>query len=148
MIKKLLGLCLLLFSLNLYAFNLVGVWKLMSLEKQNPQKTWGTDTNCFQPTGLIIYTASGYMSAGVNCMDPKSFNQPNFSPGDITFYMGKYIVKHNHVIHLSQNASNQDYYKKQATREFHVLSKNKFALIITNKDGSLERLTWQRVAVN
>jgi hypothetical protein len=143
-----LSLGLLLISVNIYAFNLVGVWKLTAIDRQTSEKIWATDTNCFKPTGLIIYTASGYMSAGVNCMNPKSFNQPSFSPGNITFYMGKYIVKHHKVIHISENASNQDNYQKQEVREFHVLNKHKFMLIIKNKDDSLERLTWEKVAVN
>lgn len=90
MLRVLLCLLILNFTYPAYAFNLVGAWQLVSIERQNAQGQWQPD--CHHPTGMIIYTASGDMATGLNCIKIQH-NAPSFDPADTAFYVGTYHVK-------------------------------------------------------
>ena len=142
---RLLALCLFSFiCANVYAFDLVGTWKLISIEKQDKTNTWEPD--CHSPTGLLTYTASGYMAAGINCMKSTNSNEPSFNMQDMTFYIGKYTMNGNEVIHHVQNASDRNYYGKNLVRKLQVINKNQLVLIVKGKNENLVRLKWLRLS--
>lgn len=132
-----------LLTSNIYGFNLVGVWSLVSIEKESSHGKWIPD--CYSPTGLLIYTASGYMSAAINCMTSKTSNIPRFDSKNVTLYSGKYRVNRDEVIHFSENASDSIYYKKILERKIHVLNDNVIILTPNNPSGKNLRLTWKRI---
>lgn len=139
----LFGIFIFVFSWDIYAFNLVGTWKLVSIEQQERNRKWQTD--CYAPTGLLIYTSSGYMSAGINCMENAKHNTPSFNPKNLTFYMGKYLIKNNTITHSVQNSSNAKYYGKHLVREFKIVNANEIILIVKNTKDKLVRLKWSRI---
>ncbi len=125
------------------AFNLVGAWQLVSIEKQDKNGAWQPD--CNSPTGLLIYTSNGYMAAGINCMSSTNANQPSFDPKDETFYLGKYNINGKFVEHNALNASSADYYGKTLKREILIVSANEMILQIRNTQGHLVQLKWYRL---
>lgn len=143
MYKKLIVLItLLLASTNLHAFNLIGTWKLVSIEK-NVNNRWEPD--CNSPNGLLIYTKNGYMAAGINCMLSANSNQPSFAEKDITFYMGTYSVKGDTVTHHPSNANSATYLGKDLLRKIQIISDKKINLVVKNKMGQSIRLEWEKI---
>lgn len=128
---------------NAYAFELVGTWKLISIERQNANNQWVPD--CHSPSGLLIYTSNGYMSAGVNCMKPNT-NQPSFSKQDITFYMGTYSIKKDSVTHHVLNANSENMYGKNLLRKIQIIDNNNINLTLKNKNNNLLRLKWKKIS--
>lgn len=128
---------------NCFAFNLVGTWKLISIEKKLPNNTWVPD--CFSPTGLITYTPQGYMAVGLNCMEKDKIKKPNFTPNDMAFYTGKYIFETDKVTHIVRNASDPVYYGKRLERAVKIIDDNAIVLVAREPDGRIVRLRWDRV---
>lgn len=126
---------------NSYAFSLVGTWKLISIENQNNNYKM----RCYSPTGLLTYTVDGYMAAGINCMKSESNLNPNFNSENITFYMGRYLIKGNKVLHVVQNSSDPAYYGKKLEREIIVLNNNEIILLVNARGGNFVQLKWRRM---
>lgn len=139
----LMAIAFLLISTNLYAFEIAGTWKLISIERKDNNQ-WKPD--CHSPTGLLIYTDSGYMAAGVNCMLAKKTAQPSFDEKDMTFYMGTYSLKQNSIIHHVINANSTAYYGKDLMRKIQIISDDKINLLVKNKRGQIIRLQWKRIS--
>ncbi len=125
-----------------YAFNLTGTWKLLSIERQTKSDHWIPD--CASPKGLLIYTAEGYMAAGINCMKTPHSKIPSFSHKDMTFYMGKYSFNQHYVIHSVITSDSGSLYGKNLTRKIIIKNKNQIILLV-NKDHHLIRLKWQKI---
>lgn len=132
---------LMLFATSTYAFDIIGTWKLIAIERQNATGEWHSD--CHQPTGMIIYTQSGDMAAGLNCMLTNT-EQPSFAPEDTAFYIGTYTRKNNLIYHHIQNASSPLYYGTTQIRELEIINNHEIYLCVKSKDGSMIRLRWQR----
>lgn len=146
LILKVLTACILslLVHTNLYAFSLVGVWKLVSIEHKSDGNTILQD--CKSPTGTIIYTPEGYMAANINCMKSKGSKEPSFEPKDMTFYSGTYLLKNHKVTHFVKNASDPTYYGKHLERKLEVINNNKIILKVINKKGGEVKLTWKKLS--
>lgn len=127
-------------AINSYATNLIGTWKLVSVEKQIKNNRWESD--CYSPTGFLIYTANGYMAAGINCMQNDTF-KPSFESKDMTFYMGKYTVNKNIVVHQVLNTSNKNLYGKILERKIEIINNNEIYLVLENKNTI--RLRWKKI---
>jgi hypothetical protein len=137
-----IGLMICFFPLaNSYASTLVGAWKLTSFEMHSSHKQ---SPPCYSPSGLLTYTATGYVSVGFNCMKTNDSKQPSFKLDDMTFYTGKYVVKGNNVIHITQNGSGPDYYDKKLLRKIDLLTDNELVLSL-KQEGNLIVLKWDRV---
>ncbi len=141
MLRGLLCLLILSFTYPAYAFNLVGTWQLVSIERQNAQGQWQPD--CHKPTGMIIYTASGDMATGLNCIKIQH-NAPSFDPADTAFYVGTYTRQDNLILHFVQNSSSPLYYGTTQARELEVINTNTMYLRIKSKTGEWVRLKWRR----
>lgn len=140
MLNRIISMIFILFiTTNLYAFNIVGTWKLISIERKVDNQ-WKPD--CYSPTGLLIYTSNGYMSASLNCM--LNNNQPSFLEKNLTFYAGTYTLKNNDIIHHVNNANSSTYFGKNLTRKVQIISDNKMNLLVQTNNGHLIRLKWLR----
>lgn len=140
MLRTLLFLFLFSIISHAYAFDLVGTWHLVSIERQNTKGQWEND--CQAPTGMIIYTANGEMATGLNCMQAQS-NNPSFAPADTAFYIGTYTRKNNLIYHHIQNASSPLYYQTTQTRELEIINDNEMYLRVKSNNGSWVRLKWK-----
>lgn len=140
MLRTLLYMLILSITFPAYAFNLTGTWHLVFIERQNTSGQWIND--CHAPTGMIIYTPSGDMATGINCMQANG--APSFAPQDTAFYIGTYTRKDNYIYHHVQNASSPLYYATTQTRELEVINANEMYLRIKSKTGESVRLKWRR----
>lgn len=131
---------LFIITCNSYAMNLVGTWKLLTIERQVKNGRWQLD--CSSPTGFLIYAADGYMAAGINCMKDNTFI-PSFENKDMTFYIGKYTINKNIVIHQVLNTSNPNLYGENLERKIIAINNNEMYLVLETKN--LVRLKWERV---
>lgn len=127
--------------MSAHATSLVGTWRLSSFEITNPSKNTPI---CHSPTGLLTYTASGYVAVGFNCMKNINSSDPSFKLEDMTFYTGKYRVEGNKVIHLTENGSSPAYFKKKLERHIDLLTDKKLILSL-NQKGSHIIVKWDRV---
>ena len=131
-------------SFNCYAFDISGVWQLISIEQQNKEHQW--EPQCSNPSGLLIYTPSNYMAAGINCMKATNAHEPSFIAQDTTFYMGKYTVENNKILHITKNASDKAYYQKALSRNIQIINNYMIVLSLNTKNGVAVRLRWQRIS--
>ncbi len=140
MLRTLLYILILSICIPAYAFNLTGTWHLVSIERQNASKQWIND--CHEPSGMIIYTASGDMATGLNCMQTNG--TPSFAPQDTAFYIGTYTRQDNLIFHVVHNSSSPLYYGTTQTRELEIINPNEMYLRIKTKTGENVRLKWKR----
>lgn len=139
--KIFISIFILFVSSNALAFTLTGTWKLISAEMQTDKNSW--KPYCNSPTGLLLYTPQGYMAAGFNCMQKQNAQKPSYKPEDMTFYMGKYILKDNQVTHIVTNSSDPTYYGKNLEREIQPIDQDDMYLVV-KQDGKQFRLKWHR----
>lgn len=126
-----------------YAYDLTGTWKLTSFKSYIAKNS--QPYNCYSPTGLLIYTNTGYMAVGFNCMVAKQSQNPNYDPSKMTFYMGKYSLNGDIVTHSVMNASDPAYYDKNLQRTIKFIDNNHLLFIATDSKGNEYKLIWQRV---
>lgn len=141
-IVSILSLLLLIFCLQAQAFNIVGSWKLVSIQQENNTQIL---PSCYSPIGMLIYTASGYMSASINCMETQGSKTPSFSPKDMTFYSGKYVLNKNKITHVVQYASTNTYYGKLLERQIEIINDKEIILTVKTQGGGFVSLTWHKV---
>jgi hypothetical protein len=121
---------------------IVGTWQLVQFERQNDQGQW--EPRCFGPTGIITYTAAGYMAVGINCMKAEGSTEPTSDPDLVIFYTGKYELAKNSVTHHVQNSATRDFFGKDLVREFKFEGTDRIHLSGKGRSGKNVRLVWQR----
>ena len=125
-----------------HAFDLVGTWQLLSIERLNTNGQWQND-DCHAPKGMIIYTVSGDMAAGLNCMNAQDA-APGFAEHDAVFYVGTYTRQDNLILHHVQNSSSPIYYGTTQTRELEILNDHEMFLRVKSKTGEYVKLKWRK----
>lgn len=122
------------------ASSIVGTWELVSMQKQDEQSQWRS--RCHVPTGLLTYTAQGYMAVGINCMK-KDSGVPDFD--DTIFYTGTYSQHAQRVTHHIRNAANPEFFGKDLQRSFVLETPDRLIINGKGKSGAAVRLIWKRL---
>ena len=114
---------------------LVGVWKLVSMERIDSE---GTAVEARVLTGLLMYTPNGWMSEALEYQLPGSKLANTH-----VFYAGTYAVDGSTVVHQPKIHTNHDLVGMHLPRQFEVEG-DRFTLTAPNPNGSA-RLVWERV---
>lgn len=122
--------------------NLIGTWQLSKFYLVNAKGKHDPvqrAVRCEKPSGLLIYTAEGTMSAGINC---RSGGMPDGSPLKV-FYTGTYQIKGSgHIVHYPKNSFDIRKIGEPIDRYFRFEGKN---LVITGQGyAGIFEIVWKR----
>ncbi|MFN7686060.1 MAG: lipocalin-like domain-containing protein [Oligoflexia bacterium] len=121
--------------------SVVGTWRLISMERQNDVGQW--KPRCHSPTGLITYTAQGFMAVGINCMQSEGSKEPSSDLQDMIFYTGKYTLDNEKITHHVMNSVGLDFFEKDLVRDIKFNPDGKISLSGKGKNGKMVRLLWE-----
>lgn len=136
--------------------SLIGAWRIVSIEQVQPNGTVKTEWMGIHPVGLIVYDASGYVSAQLGRDPPAAWNAVNDKPSaedkakafDAHYaYFGRYdvdeqarIVTHRIERSLQPTETGITY-----KRSFEFQGNDRLTLTTERaEDGSYNRLVWER----
>jgi hypothetical protein len=122
--------------------DLVGEWELEKFiitKNDGAKNTWGKD-----PNGILLYTATGYVSVSINSMINNSEATADEKLKNILFYSGKYkILDKNRIVHHVLNASDINRIGNDLFREA-TIQNNKLHLISEGAFGTAT-LSWKKI---
>jgi hypothetical protein len=154
-----IGLCALASRLSFAQDTLVGVWRLVSYQVEDPDSgqayyPFGKDAR-----GYLIYTASGRMAAVLQAEGRKRFSAGNRINAPVeeraeafstsTAYTGTYTFLGDRVIHHVEVSTNPDWIGSEQVR-YPRIEGNRLTIatppLPTRPDGKLRvaRLIWER----
>jgi len=107
---------------------LIGIWKLVSMERIDLA---GNVTEMEVVTGLLMYTAEGWMSEALEYRTPDSDGSATY-----VFYAGHYLLDgENTVIHQPRVHTNHDLVWTDQPRQYEI-NGNRFTLTARNPNGA------------
>lgn len=122
---------------------LIGAWRLESFQIESPEgaiRPWGTDVH-----GLLIYAASGHMSASINKrVVRESDNEFEDLFDSILFYSGTYSVEGELIRHQVTEASNPTRIGKEMLR-YAKFSGDSVELTTPKESFGRAILLWRRL---
>lgn len=114
---------------------LVGIWKLVSMERIDPS---GNVAEMDVVTGSLMYTSEGWMAEALEYHAPGSAGAPSY-----VFYSGLYQIDGDTVIHQPRIHTNHDLVWTDLPRQFEI-NGNRFTLIARSPTGTAY-LVWENV---
>lgn len=123
---------------------ILGSWSLVAFELENPEglrKPWGEDLK-----GLLIYSADGHMSVGINKSIPLEAEENSEEILDsILFYSGTYCLAGQIIRHRVQVATDPKRIGQEMIRSFRY---ENGLLELTSPSQSFGRsiLTWRKAS--
>ena len=124
--------------------DVVGAWALESFRAGQPD---GTEIDwCLNPTGLLIYTETGFMSVGINCDKNTPPNGPSQEAGHRLFYTGRYEIDADRgaVVHHVVNSSLEKFLGKDLVR---LATLNGDQLVLFTVGEKRNTLKWKKLAL-
>lgn len=96
--------------------DVAGAWTLESfveLREDGSQISW-----CVGPTGMLIYTESGFMSVAINCDKSTPEGSPSTEAGHRQFYSGRFSIDNAQaaIVHHVTNSTMEKFMGKDLVR--------------------------------
>ncbi len=117
--------------------NIVGTWQLIHYSDKLHDGTV-IQLNPPKAQGLLIYSASGYMSVALTLILPHS-KIPNIP----YFYSGTYILRPHQIIHVPEFATDNDIIGQKQIRYVHCIN-HEMSLIVHGQKG-MAILVWKKI---
>jgi hypothetical protein len=114
---------------------LVGIWKLVSMERIDLA---GNVTEMEVLTGLLTYTAEGWMTEALEYRAPDSNGSATYM-----FYAGLYQIDGDTVIHQPRIHTNHELVWTEMPRQYEI-NGNRFTLTARNPNGAAY-LVWEQI---